>query len=197
MPFKMEKICIYNKKTLFYIKNIYLRSFSYKSQEERGAYRMIHWTEGIGKKRKKWTMGCILLSILLCFGAPVSFFARLPEKTAGQARAAEAAKDLTPSVDTVISSVGAYMLSIDTNPDYNSIWNVIGLTRSGISVPASYTDTFYKNVYAYLEQKEWVLTKSKYSDYSKLILGLTAIGKDAQNVGGGITSWLIYQILPM
>ncbi|MBS6723551.1 MAG: Ig-like domain-containing protein [Clostridiales bacterium] len=94
------------------------------------------------------------------------------------------AKSLNPSIDTVLSSVRAYMLSIDTNPDFNSIWNAIGLTRSGLSVPASYVDTFYKNLYANLVQKNWVLTRTKFTEYSKLIIGLTAIGKDAQDIDG-------------
>lgn len=94
------------------------------------------------------------------------------------------AKSLDPSIDTVLSSVRAYMLSIDTNPDFNSIWNAIGLTRSGLSVPSSYVNTYYKNLYANLVQKDWVLTRTKFSEYSKLIIGLTAIGKDAQNIAG-------------
>lgn len=94
------------------------------------------------------------------------------------------AESLNPSVDTVLANVRSYMLSVDTDPDYNSIWNVIGMTRSGLGVPASYTETFYKNVYAYLEENNWILTKTKYTEYSKLILALTAIGKDAQNIGG-------------
>lgn len=39
-------------------------------------------------------------------------------------------------------------------------------------------------MYAYCEQKNWKLTRTKYSDYSKLIMALTSIGIDAQNVGG-------------
>ena len=99
-------------------------------------------------------------------------------------KSGKTAESLNPSVDTVLANVRSYMLGVDTDPDYNSIWNVIGMTRSGLGVPSSYTETFYKNVYAYLEEKNWVLTKTKYTDYSKLILALTAIGKDVQNIGG-------------
>lgn len=106
------------------------------------------------------------------------------KKVSAEVKSGKTAESLNPSVDTVLATVRSYMLSIDTNPDYNSIWNVIGMTRSGLEVPASYTETFYKNVYAYLEEKNWVLTQTKYTEYSKLILALTAIGKDAQNIGG-------------
>ncbi|MDO4556951.1 MAG: Ig-like domain-containing protein, partial [Lachnospiraceae bacterium] len=94
------------------------------------------------------------------------------------------AEALSPDIDTVLSSVKAYMLKNDTNPDYSSIWNVIGMERSGLGVPDTYKDTFYSNVIAYLEENNWEITKTKYSDYSKLIIGLTAIGIDAQNVCG-------------
>ena len=101
-----------------------------------------------------------------------------------EVKSGKTAESLNPSVDTVLANVRSYMLSVDTDPDYNSIWNVIGMTRSRLGVPSSYTETFYKNVYAYLEENNWVLTKTKYTDYSKLILALTAIGKDVQNIGG-------------
>ena len=53
-----------------------------------------------------------------------------------------------------------------------------------MEVPEAYRKTFYQNVYTYCEQKNWILTRTKYSDYSKLIMALTSIGIDAQDVGG-------------
>lgn len=107
------------------------------------------------------------------------------DDTSDKSKESTAVSDiLNPDIDTVISAVRSYMLTNDTNPDYSSIWNVIGMTRSGLEVPETYINTFYSNVYSYLEGKNWEITKTKYSDYSKLIIGLTAIGIDAQNVGG-------------
>lgn len=94
------------------------------------------------------------------------------------------AETLTPDIDTVLSKVREYILKKDTKPEYSSIWNVIGLKRSGLNVPKSYTDLFYSNVIAYCERENWQITRAKYSDYSKLILALTAIGVDARNVMG-------------
>ena len=94
------------------------------------------------------------------------------------------AEVLSPDIDTVLSKVRSYILSKDTKPDYSSIWNVIGLKRSGLYVPESYINLFYSNVIAYCESKDWQITRAKYSDYSKLILALTAIGVDARNVMG-------------
>lgn len=94
------------------------------------------------------------------------------------------AEVLSPDIDTVLSKVRSYILSKDTKPDYSSIWNVIGLKRSGLYVPESYINLFYSNVIAYCESKDWQITRAKYSDYSKLILALTAIGVDARDVMG-------------
>lgn len=92
------------------------------------------------------------------------------------------AESLTSSIDTVLNSVRSYLLLHDTNPDINSIWHVIGLARSGFSVPEKYYTTYYNNVVNDLIEKNWSITKA--TDCSKLILGLTAIGKDAQNIMG-------------
>lgn len=145
---------------------------------------MKQWFKSIRKKEKKRAMVSIFMVYLLLCSVFTSVFTGFHVKRVTQVQAAETAVTLDPSVDTVLNAVRSYMLRIDTNPDYSSIWNVIGLTRSGLYVPSSYVDTFYKNVYAYLVEKKWILTRTKYSDYSKLIVGLTAIGKDAQNIDG-------------
>ena len=97
---------------------------------------------------------------------------------------ADSANTLNPSVETVLKNVGNYILSVDTNPDYSSTWNVLGMVRSGMDLPSSYVDTYYNNTVNYLINNNWQLTRTKYSDYSKLILGMTVIGKDARNIAG-------------
>ena len=62
-------------------------------------------------------------------------------------------------------------------------WAVLGLARSGIEVPQSYYDKYYSNVVAELKENKGDLTRNKYSEYSRLILSLTAIGHDVTNVG--------------
>ena len=97
---------------------------------------------------------------------------------------AKTADTLNPDIDTVIQKVRSYILSKDSNPDSSSTWNVIGINRSSLGASAKYNQAYYENVYAELESKNWVLTTSKYTEYSKVILGLTAIGKDATNING-------------
>ena len=127
-----------------------------------------------------WITMIAMLAVNLCPQAV--FCVQAQEKQ--EAETVKTANSLNPDFDTALNKVYSYILSVDTNPDYGSAWKVIGLTRSGLGVSSSYTDTFYKNVYTYLEQNNWVITKSTYSSYSKLILALTAAGKDAQNIGG-------------
>lgn len=129
----------------------------------------------------------------LQLGRSYGFYAWGAEEDAAQGQSDESgvavqteaeAEVLSPDIDTVLSKVRSYILSKDTKPDYSSIWNVIGLKRSGLYVPESYINLFYSNVIAYCESKDWQITRAKYSDYSKLILALTAIGVDARNVMG-------------
>ena len=114
-----------------------------------------------------------LISICLCF----SVIPALELK-------ASSAKELDPPFDMAMDNVGNYILSVDINPDYSSTWNVIGLVRSGRILPQEFLDTFYENTVRYLQEKNWQITRSKYSDYSKLILGMTVIGKDARDIDG-------------
>ena len=129
----------------------------------------------------------------LQLGRSYGFYAWGAEEDAAQGQSDESgvavqteaeAEVLSPDIDTVLSKVRSYILSKDTKPDYSSIWNVIGLKRSGLYVPESYINLFYSNVIAYCESKDWQITRAKYSDYSKLILALTAIGVDARDVMG-------------
>ena len=129
----------------------------------------------------------------LQLGRSYGFYAWGAEEDAAQGQSDESgvavqteaeAEVLSPDIDTVLSKVRSYILSKDTKPDYSSIWNVIGLKRSGLYVPESYINLFYSNVIAYCESKDWQITRAKYSDYSKPILALTAIGVDARNVMG-------------
>lgn len=141
----------------------------------------------IWKKRKQIT--AILLMViftLMLLLQPTGCIEQDKQKNnVLQVNAATIAEELNPSIDAVLKTVKQYILSKDVNPDYiSSTWNVIGLARSGLDVPQKYYDNYYKNTIAYLKENNWVLSKSKYSDYSKLIIAMTAIGKDVRNVEG-------------
>lgn len=63
-------------------------------------------------------------------------------------------------------------------------WAVIGLARSGCRVPDSYFSDYAKRVEQAVAACGGVLSERKYTDYSRVILALTAIGGDPSNVGG-------------
>ena len=85
-------------------------------------------------------------------------------------------------------NTGDYMEKLGT-PNVGAIggeWMVIGLARSGRTVPG--VEDYYQKAVEYVEQSidpdTGRLHKAKSTDNSRMILALTAIGKDVTNVGG-------------
>ncbi len=93
--------------------------------------------------------------------------------------------DLMASLDTIYKTTGDFMSKLGT-PTVNSTggeWMVIGLARSGRTVPAGYYDNVVEYVKAKADANER-LHPAKVTDNARVILALTAIGKDVTNVGG-------------
>ena len=93
--------------------------------------------------------------------------------------------DLMANLDTIYKTTGDFMSKLGT-PTVNSIggeWMVIGLARSGRPVPAGYYDNVVDYVKAKADANER-LHPAKVTDNARVILALTAIGKDVTNVGG-------------
>ena len=93
--------------------------------------------------------------------------------------------DLMANLDTIYKTTGDFMATLGT-PTVNSIggeWMVIGLARSGRPVPAGYYDNVVEYVKAKADANER-LHRAKVTDNARVILALTAIGKDVTNVGG-------------
>ena len=85
-------------------------------------------------------------------------------------------------------NTGDYMEKLGT-PGIGVIggeWMVIGLARSGRDVPG--VEDYYKKALEYVESsidpETGRLHKAKSTDNSRMILALTAIGKDVTNIGG-------------
>ncbi|GLX68070.1 S-layer homology domain-containing protein [Paenibacillus glycanilyticus] len=91
------------------------------------------------------------------------------------------------ALDTAIKETAAYVLATVDHPEVGSIggeWAVLGLARSDYNVPQSYYDNYYKVIEDYVTERKGVLHDKKYTEYSRLILALTAIGADPTNVAG-------------
>lgn len=93
--------------------------------------------------------------------------------------------DLMANLDTIYKTTGDFMATLGT-PTVNSTggeWMVIGLARSGRTVPAGYYDNVVKFVRENADKNER-LDRNKVTENARVILALTAIGKDVTNVGG-------------
>ncbi len=83
--------------------------------------------------------------------------------------------------------VGNYLYETVKEPKIGSIggeWEILGLARSGFDIPKDYFEGYYDRVLKYVEECEGVLHKRKYTEYSRVILALTSIGKNPLDVAG-------------
>lgn len=86
-----------------------------------------------------------------------------------------------------LEQTAQYVQTTVTDPQVASVggeWAVIGLARSGLAVPQSWYDTYYNNLTAFTAQQQGVLSTRKYTEYSRVVLALTALGKDPRTVAG-------------
>ena len=90
-------------------------------------------------------------------------------------------------MDSLVESAAEYIYRTVTAPEVGVIggeWAVLGLARSDLDIPDEYFEQYYRNVEAYVKEHEGVLHDVKYTEYSRVILALTAIGKNPADVGG-------------
>lgn len=88
---------------------------------------------------------------------------------------------------TPMEQTAAWLRKTMPSPTVGSLtgdWTVFGLARSGLKVPKKYYETYYRNVVAAVQDAGGKLSENRYTEYSRLVLALTAIGKDPRDVGG-------------
>lgn len=91
------------------------------------------------------------------------------------------------TADRATDRTAEYMLQTVKNPQVGSIggeWAVIGLARGGYQGSDLYYESYYQRVEKYVSDRNGVLHEKKYTEYSRLILALTAAGYDPRNVAG-------------
>ena len=104
---------------------------------------------------------------------------------AAEAAYAKLVAEMGKKLDEIYKTTGDFIQGLGT-PTVNSTggeWMVIGLARSGRPVPAGYYDNVVEYVKAKADANER-LHQAKVTDNARVILALTAIGKDVTNVGG-------------
>ena len=105
--------------------------------------------------------------------------------TAAEAAYARLLAEQSKRLEKIYQTTGDFMATLGT-PGVGSTggeWMVIGLARSGRTVPAGYYDNVVEYVKAMADANER-LHRAKVTDNARVILALTAIGKDVTNVGG-------------
>ena len=86
-----------------------------------------------------------------------------------------------------IDKTGEFLHSSVEDPTFGSVggeWLIMGLARSGLEISDEYYEIYFQNLCAYTAQQGGVLHAKKYTEYSRVILAVTAIGRDPADVGG-------------
>ena len=91
--------------------------------------------------------------------------------------------DVNPDVKGITAAATNYVASI-TEPAFSNEWLVLGLARNGVALTDSFKDSYFQSVVKTMQENDGVLSSSKYTEYSRTVLALTALGYDPTNVGG-------------
>lgn len=92
-----------------------------------------------------------------------------------------------PDLEKLLSETGAYLQNSVADPTFGSVggeWLVMGLARSGLDISGEYFEKYFENLSAYTARQGGVLHAKKYTEYSRVVLAVTAIGRDPSDVGG-------------
>ena len=86
-----------------------------------------------------------------------------------------------------IKETAEYVYKNSPSPTVSAVggeWAVIGLKRSGADIPSDYFEKYYNNLLDYAAQRNGILHERKNTEYARVVIALTAIGKNAENAGG-------------
>lgn len=93
----------------------------------------------------------------------------------------------TPDLADALTKTAEYEQKTVTSPAADSLggeWTVIALARSGEKVDDSYFEKYRANLEKKLKEQDGVLSENKYTEYSRTVLALKAIGEDPTDIGG-------------
>ena len=99
----------------------------------------------------------------------------------------QVAQESEATVADVADRCAQLLINLVPEPAYGSVggeWSVIGLSRWGGELPKTWIDCYWNNLCDYISGCDGVLSERKYTEYSRVILAVTAIGKDPTDVNG-------------
>ena len=88
------------------------------------------------------------------------------------------------ALDTAAKKAAAFAVSELPHPGAADDWAVISVVRGGFDAPENWTDSYYRALTGKVLSTGGVLSKTRLTEYARVILGLTAIGEDPANVAG-------------
>lgn len=87
-------------------------------------------------------------------------------------------------IDNAVSRAAAYIQRNIRNPEIGSEWAILGLARSNQRIPDTYFNRYFRAVEQYVRERNGVLDGRRFTEYSRVIIALTAAGFDPRNVAG-------------
>lgn len=121
----------------------------------------------------------LILAVLLSMAA-----CGKKDPEAGQAVSPEQQQEILAGT---VTKIGEFLHQSVAEPAFGSVggeWLILGLARSGLEISDEYYETYVQNLSAHTAQQGGVLHAKKYTEYSRVILAVTAIGRDPSDVGG-------------
>jgi len=100
---------------------------------------------------------------------------------------ADAQTGNTEKREEILADTASMLLENTEHPAYGTVggeWLVLGLSRWDGEVPQEWYDSYYENVGAYVKECKGVLDERKYTEFSRVIIALSAIGKNPADVAG-------------
>ena len=115
------------------------------------------------------------------------FFAGTPAAAGAAANSDAAGVTRNFDVASVITDAAACVYNACQEPGVGMVggdWAILGLARGGCDVPGDYYEKYYAGVEEYVKKRGGVLDERKYTEYSRVVLGLTAAGYNPHDVCG-------------
>lgn len=121
------------------------------------------------QKRTRTSIALLLTLVLLCTLTTSALAASSEDVAAAREDTAAFLLEKVPA-PTLASSGGE--------------WTVLGLARSGHALPEGYLEGYYASLEQVLISRQGVLHERRYTEYARLVLALSAIGRDPAAIAG-------------
>jgi len=87
-------------------------------------------------------------------------------------------------LETALERTAQYCINAVPSPGEGAHWLITALSAGDFDLPEGYLDAYYQAMDRAAEESKGVLSKNKYTEYSRTIIGITAAGYDAADVAG-------------